>query len=454
MRRSWWLLGCLLIAACGGDEATSPMAPEGFDPASAASSKADSLTKWYTTAKGALTVGTDLKGKTGATEWFHGYTVKLAAGDKVTLKATGSDWGLVAAYGPQKKNGQYGSPVALAWIVQPLKGGYQGALTLSAAQAGVYLVVVGSPWDSGYSYTLSSSCLAGSCQQRFCLEYETVDDAGVPLRNFYAINATYAEAQAELALVPTAINTKVSAGSCASQSKVCATLAAQQVCGEPAGGLPSATYGSVCAFKVEIRQLAGETDQAKGHWDPGACGAPHCVVWEATNGAGGSGQAFYAENVGSYQEGKDRLAQIGQFLDEHIYVGTCASQNLACIEIYKPVCADTPTTTAKTFANLCFFKNEVIALAGETGTHKGKWNDGACVCDPQQEWWRSYTLTDPAKCMVAKFACPAQTSHFSSECGCGCEQDASCPEWINCMPPVTQSCTDLKAKCPYSKIAY
>ncbi len=76
----------------------------------------------------------------------------------------------------------------------------------------------------------------------------------------------------------------------------------------------------------------------------------------------------------------------------------------------------------------------------------------ACACDPKKEWWKEYVLTDPAACAVADFGCPANTTGFENQCGCGCEQDVSCPEFIDCMPP--KDCTDLVKKCPYSGIAY
>lgn len=76
----------------------------------------------------------------------------------------------------------------------------------------------------------------------------------------------------------------------------------------------------------------------------------------------------------------------------------------------------------------------------------------ACACDPAKEWWRNYVATDPKTCMVIDYACPEYTTGFQNECGCGCEQDKSCPQFIDCMPP--KDCTDLVKKCPYSGVAY
>lgn len=76
----------------------------------------------------------------------------------------------------------------------------------------------------------------------------------------------------------------------------------------------------------------------------------------------------------------------------------------------------------------------------------------ACTCDPAKEWWKKYISTDPGKCALIDYECPENTKTFQNACGCGCEQDASCPPTIDCMPPA--NCGDLKKKCPFSGVAY
>ncbi|AUX40746.1 uncharacterized protein SOCE26_021470 [Sorangium cellulosum] len=78
----------------------------------------------------------------------------------------------------------------------------------------------------------------------------------------------------------------------------------------------------------------------------------------------------------------------------------------------------------------------------------------ACVCDPESEWWRNYVTEDREICPLIDFVCPENTTHFQSDCGCGCEQDKSCPEFFNCMPPAECDAAALQARCPYSEIAY
>ena len=77
----------------------------------------------------------------------------------------------------------------------------------------------------------------------------------------------------------------------------------------------------------------------------------------------------------------------------------------------------------------------------------------ACVCDIGGEWWRNYVATDVSSCALLDYVCPANTQHFGNDCGCGCEQDKTCPEYVNCQPGANPNCQAQLAKCPYSKVA-
>jgi hypothetical protein len=79
----------------------------------------------------------------------------------------------------------------------------------------------------------------------------------------------------------------------------------------------------------------------------------------------------------------------------------------------------------------------------------------AGTCDPAKETHqRNYVATSPAQCMAVRFACAANTTMFQNACGCGCEQDPSCPDWFDCMPPAPCDEQQIHAKCPFSGIAY
>ncbi len=76
----------------------------------------------------------------------------------------------------------------------------------------------------------------------------------------------------------------------------------------------------------------------------------------------------------------------------------------------------------------------------------------ACACDPQAQWWRDYVSTDPGQCMVIDYACPPYTTAFGNSCGCGCEEDESCPQVFDCMPPAPPECDGASVRCPYSSV--
>lgn len=71
----------------------------------------------------------------------------------------------------------------------------------------------------------------------------------------------------------------------------------------------------------------------------------------------------------------------------------------------------------------------------------------ACQCSPANESWRSYLPADPEECTLIDYGCPENTVAFSNACGCGCEQDPSCPLMHSCYPP---SQCYLDVECPYT----
>jgi hypothetical protein len=77
-------------------------------------------------------------------------------------------------------------------------------------------------------------------------------------------------------------------------------------------------------------------------------------------------------------------------------------------------------------------------------------------CDPDTEYNRQYVAMDPGTCALIDYSCPEYTTHFANDCGCGCEQDASCPRYFNCQPgpdPQPECSEERIARCPFSPIA-
>ncbi|PKN31812.1 MAG: hypothetical protein CVU63_21985 [Deltaproteobacteria bacterium HGW-Deltaproteobacteria-20] len=247
----------------------------------------------------------------------------------------------------------------------------------------------------------------------------TLAEDGTPYRNFYAQNVkTYEEGKQLLTEVGPFVNENIQQGSCVAQSTYCEQAYAP-VCGDS----PEAQteYGNVCEFKSHVRSMAGRDDQWKGHWDVGPCDATGKLC-------GGIGGLPCPDGVVCVLDGSYPDA-----------AGSC--QPAACTyegQDYLPG----DSFPALDGCNTCSCTDSGMVACTKM----------ACVCNPAEEWWRQYVATDPSTCAVIKYSCPPKTFHFANECGCGCEQDAACPEWINCMPPT--DCSQQRADCPYSPVAW
>ena len=74
-------------------------------------------------------------------------------------------------------------------------------------------------------------------------------------------------------------------------------------------------------------------------------------------------------------------------------------------------------------------------------------------CDPDAEYNRQYMAASPAICATIRYACPDNTTFFQSDCGCGCEQRSSCPQYVACTPgaaSIDPLCDPSSADCPYT----
>jgi hypothetical protein len=185
----------------------------------------------------------------------------------------------------------------------------------------------------------------------------------------------------------------------------------------------------------QVRTVEGEPKLLTGAFGTKGAFEPlprpvYCVEWEAADENGNSLGAFYAENVKSYQEGKDKLAQITWFTHEAISEGTCAAQAPYCTEQYAPVCGEVFSEGVSTFGNLCELKVAVRTRAGDTATAKGRWTPGACEETP----------SGPFCGGIAAFACPGvgtcvddpndgcDPAAGGADCGgiCQCDAVAKC----------------------------
>lgn len=92
-------------------------------------------------------------------------------------------------------------------------------------------------------------------------------------------------------------------------------------------------------------------------------------------------------------------------------------------------------------------------VGGSVGGSAGA-GGSAGSCSPTEEYNRNYVSLSPAECTLIFYGCAPPTKMFSNACGCGCEQSASCPEWVNCEPgstPRDALCTVAPDDpCPYT----
>jgi hypothetical protein len=90
-----------------------------------------------------------------------------------------------------------------------------------------------------------------------------------------------------------------------------------------------------------------------------------------------------------------------------------------------------------------------------TGGGSGSGGNAGMPCNPELEHNRDY-LGNVETCARADFICMEPTTGFSNACGCGCEQDASCPPAFECGPNARPApgfaCTpENLARCPFSE---
>jgi len=71
-------------------------------------------------------------------------------------------------------------------------------------------------------------------------------------------------------------------------------------------------------------------------------------------------------------------------------------------------------------------------------------------CDHEEELDRDYVAESADGCPLIDYVCPEHTTPFSNECGCGCEQPADCPDFVNCAPGSTVDPLCDSAECPYT----
>jgi hypothetical protein len=74
------------------------------------------------------------------------------------------------------------------------------------------------------------------------------------------------------------------------------------------------------------------------------------------------------------------------------------------------------------------------------------------VCGRPADYNRQYHYADTTICERYDVLCATSTQRFNNSCGCGCEQPATCPQLVDCMPgagTLDALCTDTMS-CPFT----
>jgi hypothetical protein len=380
----------------------------------------------------------------------HYYAFEAKAGQSAKLDLRGTwpgeygaaivvtdSWGFVVASAQNPKDASVGVDVTFHWeethyvFVQPMQ----------------YTRV-----KSSYAYTLGAKCetrcwsdadcdaseqcmlpmcfkapcnIKGMCVPRpICAEYVT-SDGRYYAKNF--VDGDWAAANAWVAADPQVTASGVGYGTCLEHNaKPCPTTD-PPVCGTPVATDVTSTYASLCEFQKVVRGYAGNTDESKGKFTPGACAPPtvYCATAIVQPSPLPAPTYYYAKSFADLGEAKQWLETSFPNSTDKGVVDHACDTSTPCIQIYAPVCATIKSGTPQTYSNSCMFHAAVRADAGGTppAESKGYYTSGACSaggCDYNDPAKR-YVGKSTAECAVIKFACQPNETYFADACGCGCQ---------------------------------
>jgi hypothetical protein len=161
-------------AACDEGQAGEPVEPsvtEAELDQSLQDGKYDKTSNSLATWMGSLDADDFVQAKTSSAKRYHGYTLELAAGQKIGFKVTSKKASKVKVYGPATSTGAK-PKFASALVTKTLSGSagaYSASFEVTASKAGLYGIVYWPTSSSSSNYTITSSCVAGCsvCQAAF-----------------------------------------------------------------------------------------------------------------------------------------------------------------------------------------------------------------------------------------------------------------------------------------------
>ncbi len=127
---------------------------------------------------------------------------------------------------------------------------------------------------------------------------------------------------------------------------------------------------------------------------------------------------------------------------------TCSCGSTGSVACTKRLCVPTCSYDGATYtAGQSFPSSDGCNTCSCTTNGTVICTERACVAD-----WNKHYVGTPSQCQVIRYTCVVGTTAFSDARGCGCEQPADCPRWINCEPP--RDCSAERTHCPLSQIAW
>ncbi len=309
---------------------------------------------------------------------------------------------------------------------------------------GEYFLVVDAKMSQGSAEVVVKTPQTGVC---------AVAHLAPPDQPFYVYvknSPDEAEAQGWLSQFPYATSTRIEAGPC-NAPRVCATVY-DPICGTVLHD-PEATFGNACEFESAILARAGDAEESKGYYLPGACPERYCAHYVISNSGS---PTYYAHNFTSMAEAQAWIPASPDVLESAIEPAACDEPH-DCSEPSAPVCGTVFYDEPVTFDNLCEFKKTVRVRAGHFDESKGYWSEGSCealanpsfcTSDDECTWtfW-GQTFTSPEECTCRM--CPsslvnvatAQARDLSRQQVCGEFDDAQC-SIPNCVAPRPPVCVD------------
>lgn len=185
-----------------------------------------------------------------------------------------------------------------------------------------------------------------------------------------------------------------------------------------------------------------------------ASSAGESAVGGSANGGNSSGTPWCPE-LGVCKRGIDQRLAPGEAcpVGRDCYADKWCGQNVQCAKYVEDgTCTEKPTCDPEQMSLPSCLSGGICETRSACGKRvmceTFKVGSG---CQPGLD--KHYVYAAYAEdCPTFTIYCPAGSSPFVNDCGCGCEQPADCPDWVDCMP-TTGSISHLcstSAECPFT----